>query len=106
MTWSTACRVILGLSMAGFLVGCALGPDYKRPPVTPPENFRGQATPGETVSLADTPWWEAFGDATLKGLIQDALAGNYNVRIVARYRKADGTVRVVRTTRNLSVTVA
>jgi len=32
--------------------------------------------------------------------------GNYNVRIVARYRKADGTVRVVRTTRNLSVTVA
>jgi len=97
MTWSTACRVILGLSMAGFLVGCALGPDYKRPPVTPPENFRGQATPGETVSLADTPWWEAFGDATLKGLIQEALAGNYNVRIAAaRVQQARAQAGVAR----------
>ncbi len=97
MTWSTACRVILGLSTAGFLVGCALGPDYKRPPVTPPENFRGQATPGETVSLADTPWWEAFGDATLKGLIQDALAGNYNVRIAAaRVQQARAQAGVAR----------
>ena len=76
-------QVLLGITVSGFLAGCALGPDYKRPPVTPPDNFRGQATPGETVSLADTPWWEVFGDATLKGLIQEALAGNYNVRIAA-----------------------
>ena len=73
----------LGLVTAGCLTGCALGPDYKRPPVTPPENFRGQATPGETASLADAPWWEAFGDPALKALIQEALAGNYNVRIAA-----------------------
>ena len=31
--------------------------------------------------------------------------GNYNVRIVARYRRADGTTHVVRSMRNLSVTV-
>jgi multidrug efflux system outer membrane protein len=73
----------LGILVAGCLAGCALGPDYKRPPVSPPETFRFQTTPGETTSLADAPWWEAFGDPALKALIQEALAGNYNVRIAA-----------------------
>ena len=97
MTWSAARRVILAVGMTGLLAGCALGPDYKRPPVTPPDTFRGQATPGETVSLADTPWWEVFGDATLKGLIQEALAGNYNVRIAAaRVQQARAQAGVAR----------
>ena len=69
--------------VAGLVAGCAIGPDYKRPPVTPPEAFRAQMTPGETASLADAPWWEAFGDPALKALIQEALAGNYTVRIAA-----------------------
>jgi len=73
----------LGLFAAGLASGCAIGPDYKRPPVTPPESFRSQMTPGETASLADAPWWEAFGDPALKALIQEALAGNYTVRIAA-----------------------
>jgi multidrug efflux system outer membrane protein len=90
-------QVLLGITVSGLLAGCALGPDYKRPPVTPPDNFRGQATPGETVSLADTPWWEVFGDATLKGLIQEALAGNYNVRIAAaRVQQARAQAGVAR----------
>jgi multidrug efflux system outer membrane protein len=76
-------RLALGLLAAVVATGCAIGPDYKRPPVTPPEAFRGQLTPGETTSLADAPWWEAFGDPALKSLIQEALAGNYNVRIAA-----------------------
>lgn len=75
--------IALCILAAGCLSGCALGPDYKRPHVSPPEAFRFQTTPGETVSLADAPWWEAFGDTALKALIQDALAGNYNVRIAA-----------------------
>src|SRR3989442_7190202 len=65
------------------LAGCAIGPDYKRPTLTPPDAFRGQASPGETASLADAPWWEAFADPALKALIQEALAGNYDVRIAA-----------------------
>ena len=73
----------LGLFTAGLASGCAIGPDYKRPPVTPPETFRSQMTPGETASLADAPWWEAFEDPALKALIQEALAGNYTVRIAA-----------------------
>jgi len=75
-------RIISSLVVAALLSGCTIGPDYKRPPVARPETFRGQAT-AEAASLADVPWWEAFQDPILKGLIQDALGSNYDVRIAA-----------------------
>jgi len=85
---------VLGVALAS---GCAIGPDYKRPPVTPPEAFRYQTTPGETASLADQPWWEAFGDPVLRNLIQEALGGNYNVRIAAaRVQQARAQAAVAR----------
>lgn len=64
------------------LAGCAVGPDYKRPPVAEPQVFRDQPT-AEAASLADLPWWEAFQDPILKNLIREALAGNYTVQIAA-----------------------
>lgn len=75
-------RVVSTLLAAAVLAGCAIGPDYKRPPVGNPQTFRGQAT-AEAVSFADAPWWEAFGDPILKNLIQEALRNNYDVRIAA-----------------------
>jgi multidrug efflux system outer membrane protein len=39
--------------------------------------------PTEATSLADAPWWEAFQDQTLKALIQEALASNYDVKLAA-----------------------
>jgi multidrug efflux system outer membrane protein len=60
--------------------GCAVGPDYKRPIVDAPQNFRGE-TGGSTNSLADLPWWEVFHDANLQGLIRTALTNNYDLRI-------------------------
>src|SRR5215475_4419194 len=89
--------VALGLLSVALTSGCAIGPDYKRPPVTPPEAFRYQTTPGETASLADQPWWEAFGDPVLRNLIQEALGGNYNVRIAAaRVQQARAQAAVAR----------
>jgi outer membrane protein, multidrug efflux system len=85
----------VGLAAAGLATGCALGPDYKRPPVTAPDAFRGQAAPGETASLADAPWWEVFGDPALRTLIQEALAANYNLRVAAaRVQQARAQVTV------------
>src|SRR5258707_5676450 len=75
-------RIISSFVVAALLSGCTIGPDYKRPAVARPETFRGQAT-AEAASLADVPWWEAFQDPILKGLIQDALGSNYDVRIAA-----------------------
>ena len=81
--------LLIVVSSAGLLAGCAVGPDYKRPTTTPPETFRGQTNPEEAASLADLPWWEAFRDPTLQELLQTALANNYDLRTaVARVEQA------------------
>ena len=61
------------------LVGCAVGPNYKRPDVIVPDQFRG-VSEAEAASLADQPWWEIFGDETLKSLIDEAIKNNYDLR--------------------------
>src|SRR4029450_11616291 len=89
-------RIISSLVVAALLSGCALGPDNKRPAVATPETFRGQVT-AEAASLADVPWWEACQDPILKGLIQDALGSNYDVRIAAaRVQEARANLGVAR----------
>jgi multidrug efflux system outer membrane protein len=63
-----------------FLAGCAVGPDYKRPPVNAPAAFRGE-TEVSTNSFADLPWWQVFHDNNLQNLIRVALTNNYDLRI-------------------------
>jgi multidrug efflux system outer membrane protein len=75
-------RVLSAVVAATLLGGCAIGPDYKRPAVADPQVFRGQAM-AEATSFADAPWWKVFQDPILKGLIQEALRGNYDVGIAA-----------------------
>ncbi len=66
------------------LTGCAVGPNYQRPPVTVPDQYREvQGPPVPAPSLADQPWWEVFGDETLKQLIDEALRNGYDVQIAA-----------------------
>ena len=57
MTYLAKQRTVASLAVAALLTGCAVGPDYNRPPVAEPPTFRGQAT-AEAASLADAPWWE------------------------------------------------
>jgi multidrug efflux system outer membrane protein len=71
------------------LAGCAVGPNYKRPPLDVPANFRHEPAAAATNSLADLPWWSVFKDATLQDLIRAALTNNYDLRIaVARVEQA------------------
>jgi len=63
-----------------FLAGCAVGPNYKRPPVAAPVQFRAHVSPAQAESLADRPWWEIFDDKALASLIDEALRNNYDVR--------------------------
>ena len=66
------------------LAGCAVGPDYRRPDVSVPREFRGQPQqPASPTSIADVVWWEVFQDDTLLLLIRTALAEGYDVRIAA-----------------------
>src|SRR5271166_39105 len=63
------------------LAGCAVGPNYKRPAVNAPAEFRGATTDISTNSLAVLPWWSVFKDPALQDLIQVALTNNYDLRI-------------------------
>lgn len=79
------------------LAGCVVGPNYKRPEVTTPAQFRAQQRPPETNSLADLPWWQVFNDKALQGLVVQALTGNYDLQVaVTRIAQARANVASVR----------
>ncbi len=78
------------------LVGCAVGPNYERPPVAVPGNYRF-ATGLTTNSLAELPWWQVFKDPVLQDLIRTALVNNYDLKqAVARVEQARNLVVVAR----------
>ena len=82
------------------LAGCMLGPDYQRPAVPVPAQYRSaeQPAPGrEAVSLADMQWFALFQDERLQALIRTALENNYDVRIaVTRVLEAQAQLGVTR----------
>ena len=63
------------------LLGCTVGPNYRRPTVETPPSWRFEEK--EARSAVNIAWWEQFGDPVLNGLIQDALRENKEVRIAA-----------------------
>ncbi|HTR24713.1 MAG TPA: efflux transporter outer membrane subunit [Terriglobales bacterium] len=90
---------LIPLALAATL-GCAVGPNYKRPSVDVPGTYRGaqteeqstnaapgansQSTPASpTQSLGDAKWFDVFQDPELQSLIRTALQNNYDVRIAA-----------------------
>lgn len=83
------------------LAGCAVGPDYSKPSVAIPANFkegvdwqRARADP--QASLSST-WWRVYQDDTLSKLIEQALKANQSiVAAEAAYRLAQATVEANR----------
>jgi outer membrane protein, multidrug efflux system len=88
----------LALFAAAGFSGCAVGPNYKRPPVVVPPQFYGQeAATAEARSLADLPWWEVFQDPVLKALVDEALRNGYDARLaVARVEEVRALYGVAR----------
>ncbi len=73
------------LAIAVLLSGCAVGPNYKRPAVNVPTEYR-DGTPSPTApgsSLGNEKWWDVYQDPVLADLIHTALQQNYDVRIAA-----------------------
>jgi NodT family efflux transporter outer membrane factor (OMF) lipoprotein len=83
---------------AALLTGCMVGPNYKRPQVAVPANFRAPAPlpEAQAASLADLKWFEVFHDERLQELIHESLAHNYDLR--------DAVTRVEQARANLGVT--
>lgn len=86
-----------GLLLASLLAGCAIGPDYERPDVVDPGEYRGLIGPAEAASIADLPWWEIFEDAALRELVEAALENNLDLRkAIARVDRAREGVGIAR----------
>ena len=66
------------LLLTASTAGCMLGPNYVRPDVDPPEAYRQQPAPAE--SLANLEWWSVFEDPALQGLIRTALENNKDLQ--------------------------
>ena len=64
---------------AALLAGCAVGPDYKRPEIAMPADWKLEApwrvgTPSDDAPKG--PWWQRFNDPALNGLEEQALANS------------------------------
>jgi multidrug efflux system outer membrane protein len=72
---------ILAACVAAILSGCMVGPNYVRPTVDTPPAWRIDYD--KAADVANTRWWEQFGDPVLNDLIDTALRDNRDLRIAA-----------------------
>jgi multidrug efflux system outer membrane protein len=92
-------KKFLLIAIAVLLAGCAVGPNYKRPTVNVPTDYRDSVT-SETAaasSIGNEKWWDVYQDPVLTQLIHTALQQNYDVRIAAtRVLEAQDQLGIVR----------
>src|SRR5437868_4873377 len=89
---------LMPLSLAlAVLSGCALGPNYRRPQVALPEQFRGAPAGAAPVSLAETKWQDLFNDPALNHIVGAALEKNFDLRVAAeRVQQARAQLGITR----------
>jgi multidrug efflux system outer membrane protein len=79
-------RLVPAVSLV-ILAGCAVGPDYQRPTLDTPTEFRQPAAPTNTVEIAhsfgDLGWWEVYEDPQLVSYLHAAMTNNYDIQIAA-----------------------
>ncbi|WP_256665895.1 efflux transporter outer membrane subunit [Pseudomonas sp. 8Z] len=86
--------------LLGVLTGCALGPDYQRPELAVPVQFKqveGWTPASPADALERGAWWELYGDAELNALVERLQLSNQNLAASeAQYRQARALVRGAR----------
>ncbi|TXR40760.1 efflux transporter outer membrane subunit [Ectopseudomonas mendocina] len=93
-------RTLVSLLLAGVLGGCALGPDYQRPELAAPAQFKQvegwkAAAPADVLERGN--WWALYGDAELDALVERLHVSNQNLAAAeAQYRQARALVRGAR----------
>ena len=74
-----------------------MGPNYQRPQIAQPGDFRFQINQSDASSFADLAWWDVFKDPALQALIGDALKNNTDLQVAAaRIEQARELVGVAR----------
>ncbi|MDX1412151.1 MAG: TolC family protein, partial [Nitrospirales bacterium] len=92
---------IIGFILLFSVSGCLVGPDYERPEVEVPTEWKAldSADPERgprmvTEILPEAEWWEAFENDELSWFIGMALRKNHNVREAA-FRVLEGRANIV-----------
>lgn len=90
-----SCHAVCAPALALLLAACAsVGPDYQRPALDLPATFSNTGAAGTIAIPAN--WWTLYGDATLNGLVDAALAKNADIRFaVAKLDEAEAALREV-----------
>ena len=93
----TGTRILVAVVLVSIgASACRVGETYRAPETKVSERWTEDAIVGG--GTVESAWWKAFGDATLDGLVQRALAGNFDLKIGAglglRWRSPVGLVRV------------
>ena len=89
--------------------GCAVGPDYHRPPALPHSDGAFVSSPPAGASNAEPrdDWWRLYNDPALDGLIRQALAANTDLRVAeANLTRAEAALSEARTGLFPSTTVS
>ena len=104
------------------LTGCAVGPDYRQPPLALPEHYARQPAPADTddasaarplsaaqadvaSNTADSEFWQSFHDAQLSALVTQALGANRDLRAaLAHYDSAHALLRETKFDRYPTIT--
>lgn len=90
-TWLLSSLLLVG---GGF--GCKLGPEYERPEVATPSDWRWKAAEPRDAEPRG-PWWEAFEDPALNRLQEEAASGNLDLQAAfARVEQARAMARISR----------
>src|SRR5690348_16412207 len=83
--------VILGL----LITGCEVGPNYRAPRISMPDNFATTYSAGQTTAAtrpsnapSDRPvdlvrWWRSLNDPELDSLVERAVGGNFDLHMAA-----------------------
>jgi len=93
--------LICAIAASSLLGGCKVGPNYHKPDVQIPTEYRdlrqSPQAQAQAASFADLPWWQVFQDPKLQELIRTALKQNYDLQLATeRINEARAQVAIVR----------
>ena len=97
MKWQPSALALVGCA-GTLLIGCSVGPTYKRPDIPPPAQWHetaGDANAAKSSVWPDAEWWHGFGSTTLDELISEAERNNDDLAgAIARVQEADQQARI------------
>lgn len=87
----------MGLVASALVIsGCAVGPNYRRPPVATPSAYKEPSATQRAATTAQN-WWTVFADPQLDDLEHQVNVSNQNIAAAeAAYRQAAAAVSVQR----------